>query len=292
METLRDEDPPSCVGDETSALRSAKDGIGAVREGVLLVPTDFTDESGYALKHAQRIGKSMGLPVVMLHVLEGNEKEEAVLERMEEQAEEICGRWGDIEMRVARGAVSEQIPRVAEEVNAEYVVLGSRDVKIPGHHKISTSLKLLGHGRIPYITVQELPDSKRYENIVFPIDYTDENQQRFDWLDRLCRYHSPTFHLVRPSVNEPELVECVDENMARAMAVLSLRGTPYTVRTMPGEADYALEILEVAHELEADLIVVTTSIDPRRKGSYMLEPHERRLVLQAADIPVMSINPE
>ena len=111
-------------------------------------------------------------------------------------------------------------------------------------------------------------------------------------MDRLCCYFEPTFHLVRPDVNEPELEERVDENVTKVMSLLSERGIPHTVRTVPGDSDYALEILQVARELESDLIVVITSVDPRKEGSYMLEPHARRLVLQAAEIPVMTVNPE
>lgn len=293
MMLQRGEEPPPSGGDRSGALLSAgENGESADREPVLLVPTDFTEEANYALKHAQRMGRSMDLSLVLMHVLEGDETEASALQRMEEQADEVCGRGSDdVQMRLVRGVVSEQVPLVASELGAEYVILGSHDVKIPMQHKRSTSLKLLRSGRVPYITVQQPTDVRNYESIVFPVDYTDESQKHYDWLDRLCHYFTPTFHLVRPDVNEQELEDRVDENIANVMLLLSQRGVPYTVRTVPGETEYALEILQVAQELEADLVVVITSADPRQEGRFMLEPHQRRLVLQSAEIPIMTVNP-
>lgn len=294
MEKQRGEEPPP------SQANSAGDRLGdfGTKEGCaasagLLVPTDFTEESGYALKHAQRIGRAMDRSVALMHVLGDEERESEVQEKLQEQAEEVCGRGSDeIILRVERGVVSERVPAVARELGAEYIILGSRDVKNPVQYKRSTSLKLLGIGSTPYITLQQSSSVRSYEDIVLPIDYTDESEKRYDWMDRLSSYFSPTFHIIRPEVNELELEEQVDENVANAMAQLTQRGIPYTVRTVPGEAEYALEIIQIAREIEADLIVLVTSNDPRKKGTFMLEPHERRLVLEAAEIPVMTVNPK
>lgn len=293
MVTQSGEEPPPSQDNGTGA----QPGAFVTREhqeqrAGLLVPTDFTEESGYALKHAQRMGRAMDLPVMLMHVLEEGERESEVQAKLQEQAEEICGRSSDdVVLRVERGVVSECVPALAQALGVEYIILGSHDVKIPKQHKRSTSLKLLGIGPTPYITLQQSSSVRSYEDIVLPIDYTDESERLYGWIDRLCTYFTPTFHIVRPAVNELELEEQVDENVANAMTQLSQRGIPYTVRTVTGEADYALEIIEITRELVADLIVLITSIDPRKKGTYMLEPHERRLVLEAAEIPVMTVNP-
>ena len=292
MVMQREEEPPPSGAIRQETRREGVEGSGE-QGNVLLVPTDFSEESGYALKHAQRLGRSMELPVVLLHVMGDGEQEEVELGRLRKQAESVFGRGCDgVLMRLARGVVNEVVPREASAVGAEYVILGSRDAKNPVEHKHSTSLNLLRTGRVPYVTVQQNTSVRSYQDVVLPIDYTDESQKHYGWLDRLCCYFEPTFHLVRPDVNEPELEERVDENVTKVMSLLSERGIPHTVRTVPGDSDYALEILQVARELESDLIVVITSVDPRKKGSYMLEPHARRLVLQAAEIPVMTVNPE
>ena len=260
MVMQREEEPPPSGAIRQETRREGVEGSGE-QGNVLLVPTDFSEESGYALKHAQRLGRSMELPVVLLHVMDDGEQEEVELGRLRKQAESVFGRGCDgVLMRLARGVVSEVVPREASAVGAEYVILGSRDAKNPVEHKHSTSLNLLRTGRVPYVTVQQNTSVRSYQDVVLPIDYTDESQKHYGWLDR--------------------------------MSLLSERGIPHTVRTVPGDSDYALEILQVARELESDLIVVITSVDPRKKGSYMLEPHARRLVLQAAEIPVMTVNPE
>ncbi len=227
---------------------------------------------------------------MLLHVLEEGEQEaeaQELLHRQLQEAEEDV----PVTTMLEHGVVRQVVPAIGRKIGADYIVLGSHDVKIPQNQKLSTSLKLLTHGAIPYVVVQERPKSDRYERVIYPIDFTDETDMRTEWLEKLCHYHQPAVCLLRPDVNEVDLLDCIDQNTSKAIKVLAAHHTRYTVRTVEGKADYAVEILQTARDLNADLIVVTTSYDPRVKGDYMLEPHERKLLLQSADIPVMTINP-
>ena len=58
-----------------------------------------------------------------------------------------------------------------------------------------------------------------------------------------------------------------------------------------GKKPYAEEVLEMAANIRADLIVImTTKVSD--KATYVVDPHEQYIISNASYIPVMSINPQ
>jgi len=79
-------------------------------------------------------------------------------------------------------------------------------------------------------------------------------------------------------------------NMASARRYLDEKGARYYVYTVDGKKPYAEEVLDIAANIRADLIVImTTKTD--NKSTFVVEPHEQYIISNASYIPVMSINP-
>jgi nucleotide-binding universal stress UspA family protein len=117
-----------------------------------------------------------------------------------------------------------------------------------------------------------------------------ENKEKHSWISYFCDYYVSKFHLIKPNVSDPELVAKVDLNMASAVRYLDEKGAKYEVYTVPGQKPYAEEVLDLAVNIRADLIVIMTT-KVSGDGNFILEPHEHTIVGQAGHIPVMSINP-
>jgi len=98
------------------------------------------------------------------------------------------------------------------------------------------------------------------------------------------------FHLIKPNITDPKLLAKVDMNMASARRYLDEKGARYYVYTVMGKKPYAEEVLEMAANIRADLIVImTTKVSD--KSTYVVDPHEQYIISNASYIPVMSINP-
>jgi nucleotide-binding universal stress UspA family protein len=168
--------------------------------------------------------------------------------------------------------------------------MGSASVK--GRVDLSNlpTLNVITKSTVPFITIQEPPVNKRYDDIIFPIDFTVENKEKHSWISYFCDYYVSKFHLIKPNVSDPELVAKVDLNMASAVRYLDEKGAKYEVYTVPGQKPYAEEVLDLAVNIRADLIVIMTT-KVSGDGNFILEPHEHTIVGQAGHIPVMSINP-
>ncbi len=257
---------------------------------VLVVPTDFSPESDYALQHAVLVAQQSQKRVVLLHVAP-TQNDGSAKGQMQEQLMRVEHEGVEIESRIVEGELSPTIVAVATESNADYVVIGTHSLKRPSLLKQSCTMKILRTGNTPYVTVQEPPQHEEIRRVVFPIDYTDENRPKYEWLEELNREFNPLFQLVTQAVNEPQLLERVEANLERAIAFIERIGGRYITFELEGKDEFAQEIIDYTHEHEADLLVICSMKDPRQEGQYLLEPHERNLVVGGGQTPVMIINP-
>lgn len=258
---------------------------------IILVPTDFKQVANYALQHALRVSNVVGANITLLHVVDSNEKVIEAQAKLENIVNETINRFGSyLNYLVGVGEVASEIARVALEQDASLVIMGSESIR--GKEDLSglPTLKVITKSKVPFITIQEPPVNKRYDDIIFPVDFTAENREKHSWISYFCDFYVSKFHLIKPNVTDEELLARVDINMASALRFLDEKGAKYQVYTVPGKKNYAEEILDLAVNIRADLIVIMTTKIPE-DSSYILEPHEHYIVGHAGHIPVMSINP-
>lgn len=257
----------------------------------VLVPTDFKTPATYALQHAIRVSGVVGETIALIHVVPSVSDIEQAKAKLDQVANEGEQKFGiTLERIIKVGDIADEIAKTAVEINASMVIMGSASVK--GKHDLSNlpALKVITKSRVPFITIQEPPVNKRYDDIIFPIDFTMENKQKHNWISYFCNYYVSKFHLIKPNISDPELVAKIDLNMASAIRFLDEKGAKYQVYTVPGTKPYAEEVLNIAVNIRADLIVIMTT-KKSGESNYILEPHEQTIIGYAGHIPVMSINP-
>jgi nucleotide-binding universal stress UspA family protein len=257
----------------------------------ILVPTDFSKVAEYALQHAVKVSEVVGESITLLHVVSNATEVDAATEKLNQVAESTFQKYS-IKPRaiVAVGEIPDEIARISEELNSSMVIMGSISIKGKENLNGLRTLSVITKAKVPFVTIQEPPINKRYDDIIFPIDFTAENKEKHAWISYFCDFYVSKFHLIKPNVSDPELVAKVDLNMASAVRFLDEKGAKYSVHTVPGQGTYQEEILDLAVNIRADLIVLMT-IKVKDKEAYVLKPHEHFIIGNAGHIPVMSINP-
>lgn len=257
----------------------------------ILVPTDFTQVADYALQHAVRVSSVVHEQVTLLHIVDSTEKIADAKVKIEQLAKETNAKYNILPATIVlQGDIFVDIAKVAEETDSSMVIMGSHRIKSESTLNDSITLKVITSCKRPFITIQEPPINKRYDEIVFPIDYTAENIEKHGWISYFCDYYVSRFHLIKPNITDPKLLAKVDMNMASARRYLDEKGARYYVYTVMGKKTYSEELLEMAANIRADLIVImTTKVDD--KSTYIVEPQEQYIISNADYIPVMSINP-
>jgi nucleotide-binding universal stress UspA family protein len=257
----------------------------------ILVPTDFKKVASYALQHAIRVSQVVGEEITIFHVVKSSSDVLDAQHKLEQVAKETKEKLNLLpNVLVGVGDIATEIATAAVNLNASLVIMGSESVKGKEDLNSLPTLGVITKSKVPFITIQEPPINRRYDDIVFPIDDTIENREKHSWISYFCDYYVSRFHLIKPNVTDPELVAKVDLNMASAIRFLHERGAKYIVYTVPGKKEYGKEILDMAVNIRADLIVIMTS-KACDDCEAILEPHEQFIIGHAAHIPVMSINP-
>lgn len=257
----------------------------------ILVPTDFSKVAEYALQHAVRVSNVVKEPISILHIVQSENEVEVAKEKLNAVIATTKEKYGiEITPIVRIGSIFIDIAKVANEINASIVIMGSSTIKDMDESRVSWTLKVITSCKVPFVTIQEPPVNKRYDDVVFPIDFTTENREKHQWISHFCDYYLSRFHLIKPNTTDPELLAKIDINMASARKFLDQKGAKYIEYTVPGIKSYDQEILEMAVNIRADLIVLmTTPLD--KEGEFIVDPLEQHILANARHIPVMSINP-
>jgi len=257
----------------------------------ILVPTDFKLVASYALQHAVRVSGVVGEEITLVHVVKSKNKVEEATQKLNTLAQETKVKHNILpKIVVGVGDIVREIARVASALNTSIVIMGSESIKGKENLDEYWALKVITASKVPFVTIQEPPINKRYDDVVFPIDFTVENKEKHSWISYFCNYYVSRFHLIKPNVSDPELIAKVDLNMASAVKFLDEKGAKYQVYTVDGQKPYAQEILELAVNIRADLIVIMTT-RLSEGGTFAVDPHEQFIIANAGHIPVMSINP-
>jgi nucleotide-binding universal stress UspA family protein len=257
----------------------------------ILVPHDFTPVANNALEHALVIAKVMDNAISLIHIV----KEESEIEHANEKCKEIAEKtFKDHFIKphviVREGTIFTTIADVAKEINANLVIMGTHGLK--GMQKLTGSwaLKVIIGSPVPFVIVQDKPRHKRFEKVVFPIDFRLENKEKNHWVNYLYSYYKAKFFIIKQDVKDKSFKARVQSNLSFAKKFFDGKGIDYELYTAPGKTKFWKETIKYAQDIEADLLLIMTTRDIN-VTDYILGADEQKIIANSAKIPVMCINP-
>ncbi len=257
----------------------------------IVVPHDFTQVGEYALEHALVISPIMRNDIVLVHVVKDNSEIPLAEKRCEEIAENIFKEHFIKPVYVVReGSIFKDIGLIADEVNANLVIMGTHGRK--GIQKVTGSwaLKVIVNSTVPFIIVQAPPVKKRFEKIVLPIDFRSENKEKIQWVNYLSEYYKTRFLIFKQNYKDRIFQTKIRNNLAFTKKFLDSKGIEYEIHTAPGKKKFYQEIIDFANNLDADMILVMTTRDISF-ADYALGADEQHIIANNEKIPVMCVNP-
>jgi len=261
----------------------------------VLVTWDYTEVSEFALLHAIRIAKMVGNNIRLIHVLDPaiarknyNEAEEKFRKTVEGLQEKYCL---TLQTVILTGNIFAEISSYASESDANMVIMGTHG--ITGVQKItgSRALKVIAGSTVPFIVVQDKPHSgERFKSIVFPIDFKAENKEKLQWAIYLGKYFNSKVYLFKAPVTDKGLVKKVNVNLTFAVKFLIQNNLDYEIHTGTKSSRFAIETLDFAQKVNADLILITTT-KYINIADIMFGAPEQFIIANSSKIPVMCVNP-
>ncbi len=261
----------------------------------ILVPWDFTKVAENALLHGIKIARMVGAEIVLLHIIPENTSQKTE-KKIHSELNTIVNEYKDsysldFQGKLLRGHIYSSISDYANKENAAMVIMGTHGLK--GFQKITGSwaLKVITGSKVPFIVVQEKPaEFEKYKNIVFPLDFKTENKDKLRWAIFMGKYFDSKVHILKKKEEEKSMQKMIDLNLTLAMRYLIQNTLEYEIHELPLVPNFAKESLAFAQDINADLIIITTTrnLSPAR---YILGPQEQYIIANSSKIPVMCINP-
>lgn len=269
----------------------------APKNNIVMVPTDFSEVADNAIDHAIGIAKQLNYKVTLFHVInkdtksllkKDNQELKDLNDKLHAKANELKAKHNiEIEYLAKEGSIFTAIGEAANEVGANFLVMGTHG-KIGVQHVIgSYAYKVVVSSPVPIIVVQEKSQHKGYHNIVMNIDHTMESKQKIAWAVYLAKTFTSTVHLVYPSESDEFLTKRINNNLNQMRKYLAENGISYTLTKLDG-GNNAKSIENYANSIAADLILAITSPD---KLTFIMSPWEEQILFNSSKIPVMCVNP-
>jgi nucleotide-binding universal stress UspA family protein len=262
---------------------------------LIVVPWDFTHVAEHALAHAVKISRMVGNEVCLLHIVDEKIRphdESAITEKLLKAAEHHGKNYNmHIASHISKGTIFSAISAFASDKDASLVVMGTHGMK--GMQKLTGSwaLKVIVKSKVPFIVVQDPPrDQERYHNIVFPVDFRNENKEKMRMAIFMGKYFDSKIHIIKSLTTDKMLAKKTSVNMNFAVKYLMQNNIEYEVHEL-ARGDIAPQTIDFALKINADLILIITTKNITF-ADYIVGASEQYIIANSSKIPVCCVNPK
>lgn len=259
----------------------------------ILVPTDFTKVSDTAIEHGIIVGKAIGADIHVLHIIQDKRELSETRMKLDALAERVLKEHGQKIETISRiGNIYDDIDSVANELDAELIVMGTHGMKGMQFITGSRALRIVSESSVPFIIVQERGIRPTgYDRIVVPLDLHKETKQKLDIVVQMAKYFDSSIHLISPDEDDEFLKNQLERNVNYAKELLAEEGIRFDV-TVAGttKAKFVKSVVKHAVTLNADLITIVNMYE-NSLVSIIGGSYEQDIITNDAQIPVLCVNP-
>ncbi len=261
---------------------------------IFLVPTDFSEVCANAAHRAASLAKDYNYKLVLLHVIDKNtlselKKEGKGLEMVQDKLQKLANTLVSefviqVETLAREGDIFTTIAEVADELKASLIFLGTHG-KV-GMQKVTGSfaLKVVTSSEVPTIVVQKRPFGQGLSKIVLPITSDAGPWSKTKWAASVAKEFNSTIMIYHLPGEELEDVITMITNH------FQVNDVRFTLKAADRSANFTKQVLDYATAENADMILIMTDPDKSFK-SFFLGSYDEDIIFNAAQIPVMCINP-
>jgi nucleotide-binding universal stress UspA family protein len=262
---------------------------------IILVPTDFSDVCGDAVRYAAQIAQFLNNKLVILHIIDKKSKEKlrkknAGTDYIEEQLNQYKSLHEHafgiaVETAMKEGNIFITINKIAADLNAKMMVIGTHGKKGLQYFTGSYILKVTDKSPVPVVILQKNMIHRMYKNILIPITHDLHSDKKIAWAKHFSRMFNANIHLFqqfnKDKIQNDKLSGCI-EKITRNFLKDEI---PYHVIKSEKETNFSSQVVAYAVASRCDIIMI---IDVNHNVSSAA--WYENLLFNRNKIPVMTIN--
>jgi len=256
----------------------------------ILVPWDFAPSSNYSLQHAVKIAKVMNLNISFLHIITHAKEEAKWQAKLKVIAAETEKNYGiPTTVLIQSGDVLTSISELASFPETALVVMKTDGIRGMQKYTGSLAMKIMRGSKAPFIVVQEPPTVEAFQKVVYPIDYRPENKELITAIINWSKYYNIKLYIFKTKVNDRIFKKHIDNNINFAKMMFDVKQMNYEITEGTGKGNYATEVNEFAHSVNADMILIQLQRN-LTLSKFVFGVKEQSIVVNPYKIPVMCMN--
>lgn len=258
----------------------------------VIVPWDFTAVAENAYAHAVNISRMISREIILLHIVEQEQDIEPSLGKLQAKAKELTIASGITTVPLIKsGNIFDTIREVAHEYKAEMVVMGTHGRK--GFQKITGSwaLKVVASSKVPFVVIQDKPQTDHINKILFPIDFRSATKEKVNWIYYLYKHFDSSFILFKRKASDRGFKRKIASNLHYTETFLKNNDIFYEIHTAAGKKSFEKETVEYAKAAGVDMILALVTRDIGF-FDYLIAAKEQYIIANPEGIPVMCLNPK
>jgi nucleotide-binding universal stress UspA family protein len=257
----------------------------------ILVPTDFSQVSEYAVAHAVKFSKLLNKGITLLHIVKSPQEFNEADDKIKVQAKDFFEKYGvHFHTLVQEGSIFSTIGEVANMSDTELIIMGTHGIH--GLQKITGSwaLRVTVSSKAPVIIVQDYPRRETMKRIVFPVDFKKENKEKIGWACFVARHFEAKIFVLKPNLKDKGYLRAMFTNMFFTEKYFKNKGVDYEVVTSDKKGNFNEQIVDFSYRVDADIILIMTT-PSINYADYILGAPEQHIMANQYKIPVMCVNP-
>jgi len=271
----------------------------------ILVPLDFSEQSLIALEQSYNLAKNSDAEIVLLYVVEElnpvvkilykdlGDIEQAVERNLKNLADDKAK---DTNLKfstvVRKGRIYTQIAKVAQEIDASFIVMGKTG-RYKSKHIGTNTLRVVKTAPCPVITIKGKDHHDGCGNIVLPLDLTKETSDKVNKAIEIAKVFNAKIYVVSILLtSKKEVMFKLEDQLLTVERHIKKEGVPCSiefVRIIKGETTLAKALIDYSEKVKADLILVMTQQEKDFKDYFIGSRAQE--VINSSEIPVLSILP-
>lgn len=162
----------------------------------ILIPTDFSENTIYAIEYASFIARVKKMKLIILHI---TKNEGQVKTQLNDIAALPFLKGVDFELVIRDGkSVAKTINRVGIEFDIELIIMGSNGVSNVGELIMGgTTENVIRSSQFNVLTIKHKMLSLEMDSVLFPSDFSPESYKIFDTVKAFADSFNAKIHLLR-----------------------------------------------------------------------------------------------
>lgn len=274
----------------------------------IIVPVDFSEQSGIALSQSYNLARLTNADLTLLHVIDeavfssflhifsAKEDQEEVYRlglqaKLDKLAAEVKLASGlDVKTRIEKGKIYEVVSEVAEELNASFIIMGtSGETSLKKKFIGSNAVRVISDAHCPVITIKGKNHRQGCNTIVLPLDLSKETKEKVNKCIEIAHLFNSKINVITVvNTGDEFLVNKLQRQMDQVLEFITNHGLTCSGEFIKHD-DISEGVLEYAEKTNADLIIIMTQQELVWKEFFI--GTESQQIINNSEIPVCSIRP-